>query len=194
MAEEHNTALLGAEAEGTYAPAAGASAPPMYASDQPQQQQQDYAKNPNAPAYGAPPEGGTHAAPPAGYGAPAPAYGAPAGGGYQQGMQGQGQPPQPYPAGNSQVAQGPNGQVLVAQMYPPVPIVATCPFCSFQGGTVVTKQEGSGHSTCCCLSCLGGGLIGVCIFYLACAEDYKDSVHRCQRCGAVLGVHEKKAC
>jgi len=79
-------------------------------------------------------------------------------------------------------------------VFGPVPVQITCPNCQFQGFTLVQKVEGGGHSTCCCLSCLAGGLLGVCCFFALCAEDYKDSRHHCPRCNVVVGVYEKSAC
>jgi len=79
-------------------------------------------------------------------------------------------------------------------VFGPVPVHMTCPNCRYQGFTTIQKVEGNGHTTCCCLSCLGAGLIGVCCFFALCAEDYKDSRHHCPRCNVVVGVFEKSAC
>jgi len=90
----------------------------------------------------------------------------------------------------------PATQVVYASpiAFGPIAVRMTCPNCRYEGFTAVQKIEGRGHSTCCCISCLLGGLPGVCCFYLLCSEDYMDTRHICPRCSAAVGVYEKPAC
>jgi len=140
-----------------------------------------------APQQGYPPQG----YPPQGY---APQQGYPV----QQGYPAQpmyGQQPQ-MPIMGTPYQQPPMAQPMM--MIPPSqaisPTFVQCGNCGTQGMSVVRKENGGAWWGCCCLNCLCFGLIGVCAFFMCCADSYQDSHHFCPRCGAVLGVNQKSMC